>query len=522
MSDTPHQPCPYVKCGSSDAFSYNSEGFGYCHSCGKSYPSKEEVFDWTKEEYPVKEKPKEREVTRVSFHGVRGLDEDVARLYGIQNQYDQDGELFRNALQWSDNVQYRNYHREPKYLWKERGKKVQDLFGPDFNLGSNKRLYLTEGGIDAASLFQALGKTFPVKGLPTSSINKAFIQRHHKEFDSYPELVYAGELDEAGRKCADLFYQAYPEKMYYVPLTKFKDANDFLVNDCLEDLQWAARKPQRYAPENFFTGDDEWIKALREENPYSTQLFGHSGLENKIRGMVKGCVTFFKAKRGQGKTEMFRYIQYGLLKNNKDTKIALVHMEEMLSTSLRCIATYELGVNVRTKLDAKDNGITEKKVEKAALKVKAGDRIIPFMMLPTDKPLDIVNYCRIAASVYGCEYMFIDNIQQLIYRDGALDATGQLTQVGTQLVELSKELDIGIVCISHVNDQGGTQYAAALENVAGVVIEVNRDVDNEDDVLRNTTEFKVTKNRPFAKLGKAGKVFYDMETTILEEVSYDV
>ena len=39
---------------------------------------------------------------------------------------------------------------------------------------------------------------------------------------------------------------------------------------------------------------------------------------------------------------------------------------------------------------------------------------------------------------------------------------------------------------------------------------------------RNTTHFIVDKNRPFAKLGKAGSVFYDPETTVLEEVVFNV
>ena len=43
--------------------------------------------------------------------------------------------------------------------------------------------------------------------------------------------------------------------------------------------------------------------------------------------------------------------------------------------------------------------------------------------------------------------------------------------------------------------------------------------ENEDEIVQNTTEFVVDKNRPFAKLGKAGKVYYDPETTLLTEES---
>lgn len=54
MANKSGLPCPYSSCGSSDAFSYEDEGFGYCHSCGGKYPSRKPMFDWAKGEYPTK------------------------------------------------------------------------------------------------------------------------------------------------------------------------------------------------------------------------------------------------------------------------------------------------------------------------------------------------------------------------------------------------------------------------------------------------------------------------------------
>ena len=46
MPDIIHKPCPFVSCGSSDAFSYHTEKkVGKCHSCGESYPSRQETSD---------------------------------------------------------------------------------------------------------------------------------------------------------------------------------------------------------------------------------------------------------------------------------------------------------------------------------------------------------------------------------------------------------------------------------------------------------------------------------------------
>lgn len=362
-----------------------------------------------------------------------------------------------------------------------------------------------------------LGKTWPVKSIPSSSIGPKFLQHNQKELEAYDEIVYAGELDESGRKAADLLYSAYPQKMLYVALTKHKDANAYLNSDDADELKWAARKPQKYSPPNFHTGDDDWLRALREENPYQSYRIGHSQLDAKTRGLVKGGITFIKAPRGAGKTEFFRYMQYQLRKKHPEVAYGLIHMEEMLSTTLRCMATYELGVNVRTKEDQDERGITDKQVEDAVLGLKGDGKIVPFELLPTDEPLSIVEYVRLAATVFGCEFVFIDHMQRLVYRSGLDRATENLTQVATQLAELCKELNIGVIAISHINTNGVTQYAAAMENEAIIVIDVVRDVESDDEIEKDMSEFMITKNRPFSKLHSAGRVYFDPETTILEE-----
>ena len=76
-----------------------------------------------------------------------------------------------------------------------------------------------------------------------------------------------------------------------------------------------------------------------------------------------------------------------------------------------------------------------------------------------------------------------------------------------------------MVFISQVNDDGRTKYAASLEEEAIICVKLDRDVESEDEILQNTTNFIVDKNRPFAKLGHAGSLYYDPETTILTEDS---
>ena len=137
------------------------------------------------------------------------------------------------------------------------------LFGPDFNAGTSERLYLTEGEFDAASLYQIISEQYPVKSLPSASISTKFLQNNLEYLNSFKMVVYAGELDAAGRAAADKLYSVIPEKFFYVPMSKHKDANDFLTAGDGEELMWSARKPQKYSPDNFFISDADVDKAIR-------------------------------------------------------------------------------------------------------------------------------------------------------------------------------------------------------------------------------------------------------------------
>ena len=58
-----HKECPYEDCGSTDAFSYNTESCsGRCHSCERKYPrTKDKKFEWASETYPVMGQEQEKD-----------------------------------------------------------------------------------------------------------------------------------------------------------------------------------------------------------------------------------------------------------------------------------------------------------------------------------------------------------------------------------------------------------------------------------------------------------------------------
>lgn len=500
-----HGKCP--SCGANEAYTYFGDGRGYCHSEGKN------IFE--KGYIPVED----RKPAKATYEGIRGISEEVAKIYGIQLQFDEKGNELRYAYKYPHLTKYRDFNNKRNTWVSDKGLGMLEFFGPKVNEGSSKRLYLTEGEFDAASLYQVLGKTYPVLSVPSASIGDKFLAKHHKFLSSFKEVVWCGDQDDAGKRCAERLYKAIPERFFYVPMTKWKDANEFLQQGDSEDLKWAALKPQRWTPDNFFCSEDAVRKSISEENPYEYSPTGHNGLDDKIRGLVKGGLTFLKAPPGSGKTSLFRYLQMNQLKL-PDVKVGILHMEEQKATTYRAMASYELGVNVTTKDDARENGISEAEVMDAAVRATKEDRTVVFEMRQGDDPMEIVNYCKLAGGVYGVDYIFIDHVQRLAYLGGIDGATNVLTRVASNLAQLAKELNIGIILISHVNEDGHTKYARSLEEEAIICIDIKRDKESNDPEVRNTTTFHVSKNRPFSRLGHAGSIYYDEETTLLEEREY--
>jgi hypothetical protein len=181
------------------------------------------------------------------------------------------------------------------------------------------------------------------------------------------------------------------------------------------------------------------------------------------------------------------------------------------------MATYELGKNVMTKEDAEKNGVAETEV-KEALRFVVGDRkFISFDINPQNAVEDCLKQCKYAVSVYGAEYIFVDHLQRLAYLGGTDTATAALTELGVKLTEFAKRKNVGIMCISHVNQDGKTKYASSIEEEAIMVIEMARDKTSDDPREQNTTYLTTSKNRPFALTGSCGMLMYDGDTTMVSE-----
>ena len=89
--------------------------------------------------------------------------------------------------------------------------------------------------------------------------------------------------------------------------------------------------------------------------------------------------------------------------------------------------------------------------------------------------------------------------------------------MSVQLARVASETGCGIVVIAHENDDGLVRDCRMIPKQAGVVVRLERDMNNKDPEVANITTLTIKKNRPASQTGYAGQVKFNPESFTLEE-----
>lgn len=545
MSEHSHKECPFVECGSSDAFSWNTEGFGMCHSCGRAYPSKtEKIFDWALEVYPTATKYTLRESTEVPeegtleapssillkektleektksdtismksfFKSIRSIPIDVVKLYEVSVEEDSEGNEVRHTYKYPHKDKYRYL---PKDFSKNIGFTAEYLFGMDkFNAGSHKYITICEGELDTLAAYYMLDKRVPVVGLPSANVSQKLIKNCYSYLNSFDGIIVATDNDQAGDTAALKIANAFPGKVWRVHLSKYKDPCEFLENKATEEFKYAWANRKKYIKPGVFHGMQDFKTILSdvEINEYIPTPI--DALNDTVKGLMRGHFTVITGDEGIGKTEILRLFEYEILKKFPDVPIGVLHMEESQKTCLLSLATYEMGVNLRDP----DHGVSQDKIEAAIENLTKTDNLYLFRMGVDESPLEILDHIRYLSEACGCQYIFIDPIQQLAYGKD-LDMTEEqvLSKISANLERIATEFNVGIITTAHVNDDGQTRSSRLIGKSASVRLDLTRDHMNPDPEIRNVTKISVSKNRPIGPTGYGGSLRFDPDKFTLAE-----
>ena len=536
MAQLIHKPCPHPDCDSSDAFSFNTEkGVGKCHSCDRAYPMKGVKYDeQTREDYPLvsnkntKQQPSLTVVNKsvatntykpvavtTAYRPDRGLTKSTMEFFGVETGIDKDGKSVTHTYPYLNGVKTRVLPKEAFYS--TPGFKAEILFGMDkFNKGSAKAITITEGELDAMSIYQMMGD-YPVVSLPSANPSSKFYEKCKDYLASFPKIILSidndGKSDHVAAKLAAMF----PNKVYQVPHDIHKDANEFLMGGAADKFKSAWWNAKKFTPENVFNTTEDFLGIYSEKDDSKYISTGITAFDDICLGLMQGHFTIFQAPEGIGKTEFMRMLEYNILANHNDIPIAICHMEESKKRSLLGLVSYHLKDNL-TRQELVDEKGKDAQVKEAITTLTKNEKLFQFTLGVDDDPLDLLDQIRYFATACDCKYIFFEPIQDLGYsRHGDETLESFLSSLSTKLARLATELNVGIVSIAHENDDGQIRDCRMIGKRASVVVQLKRDKMNEDNEKKNLTDLLVTKNRPASMTGHAGTLRFDPDTFVLEE-----
>ena len=120
------------------------------------------------------------------------------------------------------------------------------------------------------------------------------------------------------------------------------------------------------------------------------------------------------------------------------------------------------------------------------------------------------------AKALDCKFIMLDHISMVVSSQEYGDERKGLDEIMTKLRTLVQETDMALMIVSHLKRPDGKGHeegavtslsqlrgSGSIAQLSDMVIGLERDAQNDDEVVRNTTSLRVLKNRFVGMTGPA-------------------
>lgn len=527
------QPCP--DCGSSDALTIYDD-HTHCYACGKqNWKKMEEAEKATNTSTfdTYRPTPVGINISRLQDLSGRGVTKETCKVYGVWVQ--EDGSHVYPYFSKNGKTHLSNKFRNTaqKGFMTQGDISKAGLFGQQlFPPGSAKQITITEGELDALSVYQMMGN-FPVVSVKGASSAPKDVNDNFDYLNSFDKIVLCFDKDEPhkrpdgtvyypGQEAAEKVASMFPlGKVRLLTLKDAKDANDYLKNgwrDRFSKEWWGA---STWSPVGIKQANDLWeIVRAAKYAKYESVPYSFEGLNKLTYGLRTSELVTITADPGVGKTSVLRETVFKILntvRENIDDKrnIGVMYLEEPNKDTLYGLLS--LYGNKPLHLPDVLDQTSEVELQKYFKDVYGDERIYLWDHFGSNDVSKVLNYVRYLANL-GCKYIVLDHLS-IIVSDQHGDERKQLDEIATKLKMLTMELDICVICIIHQNRKGEIRGTQGVEQLSNIVIKLFRDVKSDDPDVRDITKVTVEKNRFCGRTGLACYLRYDAETGRLTELS---
>lgn len=433
-----------------------------------------------------------------------------------------------------EHIAYKVRIIEDKRMWIVGGFKDVDLFGwEQAKATGGKKLFITEGEVDAVSLYQIFKDHN--KGTQWESLNPAVVSlpngcggavnvltKKLKEIkEHFKEIVLVFDMDEPGKKAAEECIKMIPEAV--VASLPSKDVNDCLVEGrskaCYNAIQFNAKRPKN---SRIVSGSD--LHASAKEIAKYGFAWPWGAVTEATRGIRTGETIYIGAGQKQGKSEIVNTLAAWFIREF-GWKVFLAKPEESNKK------TYKL---VAGKLEGKFFHDPTKEFDEDAYE-RAGE-------LLSDKLYMLNLYQHVGweslkadireAAADGCKAIIIDPITNLTNGMESGAANVKLQEIAQELSAMALDLDVVIFIFCHLrNPDGGPPHERGGEVLSSQFagsramarscnymfgLEGNRDP-NLAPEQRNLRTFVLLEDREFGEVGRF-QLYWDKATGLFNEI----
>jgi twinkle protein len=531
-----HLPCPL--CSSSDAVSVNADNSAYCFSCQeyiKEYDMELQPTTNSNNEYEVKDYMKESNYAEIID---RNISEQTCKKFGVTVKMDNMGTITNHYYPYHDTqgakIATKTRYTKLKEFSIQGNTKNSGLFGQHL-FSKNKYVIVTEGELDALSAYQMMLKgtyhtpVVSIKNGISSAVKdiKTSLEWLENNFDN---VIVNFDNDEHGldgaMKVAELFS---PGKCKIMHLPEgFKDASDCLSKNKIQIYNKTFWDAKVFAPDGIINANtllDDVLKPITK----SFVQYPFEGLNKITYGLRPSELVTFTAGSGLGKTQVMREVVHHIIKSTEDN-IGLLMLEETPVITSKGL----MSVEANQRLHLPDVHVSKEEMKTYFDATVGTGRVFMFDHFGSNSIDNIVSRVRFLAKGLDCKYIVIDHISIIVSDQQHGDERRALDEIMTRLRTLVQETGVSMIVVSHLRRPEGKGHeegaatslsqlrgSASIGQLSDMVIGLERDAQNEDPEIRNTTRIRVLKNRFSGITGPCCDLRYDVDTGRLTEVKSD-
>ena len=385
---------------------------------------------------------------------------------------------------------------------------------------SAKAITVVEGQDDMIAAYEMMGSRYPVVSVMSASSAQKECRAQFEYLNSFDTIVLCFDNDapgqEAAKKVADLPFPM--GKLKILKLKDHKDANDYKLNNKHEQFTKEWWQAPVYTPDGIKIGKDMWDEVINRPNHFQVN-YPFEGLNRLTYGIRLSEFVVVTAETGIGKTSVLKHIEHSLLTNpeiiEKGYGVGFLHLEEPNGDTVLGL----LSIHNGKPYHLPDCPRPVDDLRSAFDTVINNDRVViwdHFGSNTVDAVLDKIRHMH----ALGCKYIVLDHLS-IVVSDQSGDERKQLDEISTKVKTLCMELNMAVIAVIHVNRQGQIRGTAGVEQLANIVMRLERSRTDNDPWRRNVTKITIEKNRFCGRSGPASYLWYNEATGRLTELNQE-